>query len=379
MVLDPTNVTVMATETARELAYRALLRIDHDGAYANLLVPSMLAESRLLDRDRRFVTELVYGTTRMRRACDVSVDRFVVREPDPEIRTILRLGAYQLMYAGVAVHAAVGETVELAPKPVRGFINAVLRKVAAQPVPNWPSVAAELSYPDWIVSRLQQELGDERALAALARMNEAPTVTMREDGYTQDLSSQWVAALVGATAGDRVLDVCSAPGGKATAMAASGAFVVAGEVQAHRARLVLDNARRLGLAVPVVGADGTRPPFAPSTFDRVLVDAPCSGLGALRRRPDSRWHIEPSDVTELAALQREILEACAPLVVVGGVLVYSVCTLTAEESIDHPVPAGFEALESPGEAWEPYGDGARALPQTADTDGMVMRRWRRLT
>jgi 16S rRNA (cytosine967-C5)-methyltransferase len=369
----------MATETARELAYRALLRIDHEGAYANLLVPSLLADSRLLDRDRRFVTELVYGTTRMRRACDVSVDRFIVREPDPEIRTILRLGAYQLMYAGVAVHAAVGETVELAPKPVRGFINAVLRKVAAQPIPKWPSVAAELSYPDWIVTRLQAELGTDRALESLARMNEAPTVTMREDGYTQDLSSQWVAALVGAGRGERVLDVCSAPGGKATAMASTGAFVVAGEVQAHRARLVVENARRLGLVLPVVGADGTQPPFAPDSFDRVLIDAPCSGLGALRRRPDSRWHIEPDDVTELAALQRAILSACAPLVVVGGVLVYSVCTLTAEESIDHPMPAGFEPLETPGDAWEPYGDGARVLPQTADTDGMVIRRWRRVT
>lgn len=372
-------VSCLATETARELAYEALLRIEHEGAYANLLVPSLLSGSRLLDRDRRFVTELVYGTTRMRRACDVSVDRFIVREPDPEIRTILRLGAYQLMYAGVAAHAAVAETVELAPKPVRGFINAVLRKVAAQPIPPWPSRAAELSYPDWIVNRLQSELGTDRGIEALERMNVAPTVTVREDGYTQDLSSQWVAELVGARAGERILDVCSAPGGKATALARSGAFVVAGEVQAHRARLVVDNAARLGLSVPVVGADGCEPPFRPASFDRVLIDAPCSGLGALRRRPDSRWNIEESDVHDLAALQARILASCAPLVVPGGTLVYSVCTLTAEESIDHPVPDGFEALPAPETPWEPYGDGARILPQVSDTDGMVIRRWRRVS
>lgn len=367
----------LEAETARDLAYHALLRIDHDDAYANLLVPALLGESRLHDRDRRFVTELVYGTTRMRRACDASIDRFVVRDPDPEIRTLLRLGAYQLMYAGVAPHAAVGETVTLAPKPVRGFINAVLRKIAASPMPPWSSVAAELSYPDWVVERLVSELGEDRALEALRRMNEPGAVTTREDGYVQDRSSQWVAELVGAQSGERVFDVCSAPGGKATAMARSGAFVVAGEVQGHRARLVVRNSERLGLGVAVVGADGVSPPFADDTFDRVLIDAPCSGLGALRRRPDARWHIEPSDLEDLVSLQRRILSACAPLVRTGGTLVYSVCTLTAAESIDHAVPGGFVALDPPEDPWEAYGDGARLLPQTADTDGMVIRRWQR--
>jgi len=378
MALAPVRVMSLAAETARDLAYEALLRIDHDGAYANLLLPSLLGESRLHDRDRRFVTELVYGTTRMRRACDASIDRFVVRDPDPEIRTLLRLGAYQLMYAGVAPHAAVGETVALAPKPVRGFINAVLRKIAGAPLPPWSSLAAELSYPDWVVDRLIAELGEGAAVDALRRMNEPGAVTMRDDGYVQDRSSQWVADLVGAQAGECVFDVCSAPGGKATAMARAGAFVVAGEVQGHRARLVVRNAERLGLRVPVVGADGVDPPFAPETFDRVLIDAPCSGLGALRRRPDARWHVEPQDVDDLVALQRRILDACSVLVKAGGTLVYSVCTLTAAESIDHPVPAGFQALEPPAEPWETYGDGGRLLPQTADTDGMIIRRWRRI-
>jgi len=367
----------LARETVRAVAYRALCRIDHEGAYANLLLASMLESSHLSDRDRRFVTELVYGTTRMRRACDASIDRFVVQQPDATTRTLLRLGAYQLMYAGVPPHAAVGETVRLAPQRVRGFVNAVLRRIAAVPLPPWPGVAAELSYPDWIVGRLVVELGERDAMESLRRMNEPATVTVRDDGYVQDRSSQWVAELVGALSGERVLDVCAAPGGKATAMAQSGAFVVAADLQAHRARLVASNAERLGANVAVLVADGTRPPFPDSSFDRVLIDAPCSGLGSLRRRADARWHIQPDDITTLARTQRALLDACAPLVRPGGTLVYSVCTLTAEESIDHPVPAGFRPVSDVLAPWMPYGDGARLLPHVADTDGMVIRRWRR--
>ncbi len=114
--------------SARAVAYRALLRIDHDGAYANLLLRSTLDRSSLDERDRRFVTELVNGTTRRRRACDALIDRFVAAEPSPELRTLLRLGAYQLTFADVPAHAAVGETVGLAPKRSRGFVNAVLRQ-----------------------------------------------------------------------------------------------------------------------------------------------------------------------------------------------------------------------------------------------------------
>ena len=262
---------------ARQLAYRCLQRIDHDGAYANLLLQSELGKSRLSERDRGFVTELVYGTTRMRRGCDALIDRFLVKEPQPALRTLLRLGAYQLHFAGVAAHAAVGETVELAPKAARGFVNAILRRVGDTPM-EWPNDAVRLSYPDWIVSRLQAELGDE-AEAAMSRMNEPAPVSIRDDGYRQDLASQWVAAAVEALPGERILDLCAAPGGKATAMAASGAFVVAADLQMHRARLIR--------GVPVVVGDAAAPPFPQSTFDKVLIDAPCSGLGALRRRADA--------------------------------------------------------------------------------------------
>lgn len=363
---------------ARKVALDALRRIESDGAYANLVAAAELDGSGLSDMDRRFVTELVQGTTRMRRSCDAQIDRFVLDPPDAATRTLLRLGTYQLVHAGVAPHAAVSETVALAPKRVRGFVNAVLRKVAAAE-PAWPSDAARLSQPDWIVERLIAELGHDDAIAAMERMNEPPPVTERADGYVQDLSSQWVAAAVEAGAGERVLDLAAAPGGKATALAATGAQVVAADSRASRARLLATNAARLGSPLAVVVADGRTPPWRPDGFDAVLLDAPCTGLGALRRRADARWRITPEAVGELAGLQRELLAASAPLVRPGGRLVYSVCTLTAAESIDHPVPEGFEVddREPPEGEWRRYGHGWRVLPHDADTDGMVLLRYRR--
>ena len=367
--------------SARALALRCLQRIDLDGAYANLVLSSELGNSRLDQRDKAFVTELVAGTTRMRRACDALIDRFVLSEPDPTIRTLLRLGAFQLHFAQVAPHAAVSETVELAPQRARGFVNAVLRSIVRTPMV-WPDDATRLSYPAWLYDRLKDEL-DVEAVPAMEAMNIAPPVTIREDGYTQDRSSQWVAAAMRAETGERVLDVCAAPGGKATAMAArrghaDGAFVVAADLSPARAGLVAANAKRLDAALATVVADGTRPPFAPASFDRVLVDAPCSGLGALRRRADARWRIEASTITQLGGLQRELLAATAPLVRPGGALVYSVCTITAEESIDHDTPDGFEVDPTPPEGtWTPFGRGWRVLPHHDDTDGMVLIRYRR--
>ena len=364
------------TATARSTALDALQRIDHEGAFANLLLPKVLERSKLGEQDRRFTTELVYGTTRMRRACDALVDRFCLTEPEPAVRTLLRLGAYQLHFAGVAPHAAVSETVGLAPPKARGFVNAVLRRVSTAPMV-WPDEATRLSYPDWIVDRVCAELGDEEGLAALERMNDPPPVSARGDGYVQDVASQWVAGLVPARDGDVVLDVCAAPGGKATAIAAAGAFVIAADLQPHRAELIAKNARRLGHPIPVITADGRIPPFRAATFDHVLIDAPCSGLGALRRRPDARWRIERSDVTELADLQQQLLDAAAPLVKRGGTLTYSVCTLTAEESIDHRRPPSLEVVTVPlPQPWALYGDGYRLRPQDADTDGMVVLRYR---
>ncbi|MFK8026071.1 MAG: transcription antitermination factor NusB [Ilumatobacter sp.] len=378
---NPTSRSA-ARKKARGVALEVLRRIEDDGAYANLVLGPALDASSLSEQDRKFVTELVYGSTRMRRACDAVVDRFASQPPDDQTRSILRLGVYQLVYADVPAHAAVSATVDLAPQKTRGFVNAVLRRVADFDVTTmaWPSAAAKLSFPEWIVDALNADLGAE-ALPALERMNVAPPVAERPDGYVQDLASTWVAYSMGAAVGERVLDMCSAPGGKATAMAHSGASVVAADRQAHRASLVQQNAERLDLDLPVVTADGTRPPFRPGTFDAVLLDAPCSGLGALRRRADARWRITPDDVADLARLQAQLLTAAASMVAPGGRLVYSVCTLLDVESVDHATPDGFEvdAAEPPSGRWRAHRQGWRVLPHDADTDGMVMIRYRRPT
>ena len=358
--------------TARELALDALDRIDRDGAYANLVLPELLGRTGLEARDRHFATELVYGTTRMRRACDFLADRFLTRELDVRVRNALRLGAYQLHFLGMPPHAAVGETVEVAPKAARGLVNAVLRRVAGAPVA-WPDDATRLSYPDWIVEVLTADLGAAAAVATLEVMNTAPPVTERTDGYTQDLASQWVAEAVGAQAGERVADVCAAPGGKAMLLAATGARVVAADIRVARVGLIRSNAPDLA----VLAADAARPPFAPGSFDRVLVDAPCSGLGTLRRRPDARWRIDAASPERLGAVQRRLVDAAVSLLRPGGTLVYSVCTLTDAETlaVDSHLATAHPSLVPepvPDGPWEPVGRGSRLLPQTADTDGMYL-------
>jgi len=370
----------MSDRSARRVALDVLRRIEQDGAYANLVLGPVLASSGLSLADRRFVTDLVYGSTRMRRACDALVDRFVTSPPDPSTRSVLRLGAYQLCYAGVPAHAAVSETVGLAPKRTRGFVNAVLRKVARTPLEEmiWPSDGARLSYPDWIVKAFHDEVGDE-AEASLERMNRPPPVTERDDGYVQDRSSQWVAEAIDVRNGEKVLDLCAAPGGKATAIAALGGSVVANDRRHRRSLLVNENALKLDLDIAVVTGDGTDPPMRPESFAAVLVDAPCSGLGALRRRADARWRMKPAEIENLAKLQAELLAAASILVEPAGRLVYSVCTITAAESIDHATPDGFEvdpAKPAIGQ-WRPFGQGWRVLPHDADTDGMVLLRYRR--
>jgi 16S rRNA (cytosine967-C5)-methyltransferase len=368
----------------RALALRALQRID-DGAYANLALPGLLDRSGLALADRGLVTELVYGTTRMRRACDWLVDRFLVKPPDPLTRAALRLGAYQLEFLRTPPHAAVDETVAVTPGRTRGLANAVLRRVAdaGHPgeggAPGWPGDAVRLSYPDWIVERLVADLGRGRALGALEAMNVGGVATTRADGYVQDRASQWVAAALQPGPGERVVDLCAAPGGKATAMAEAGPrLVVAIDVRAARAAVIAENANRLGTrAVVTVVADGTSPPLRPGCADRVLVDAPCSGLGVLHRRPDARWRIGVQDVSSLAALQRRLLDAAIALVAPGGLLAFSVCTLTTEETTDvdrwmaERLPA-LRSLPPPGPPWEPAGRGARLLPQAAGTDGMFL-------
>jgi len=368
---------------ARRVAADLLVRVDRDQAYANVLVPKTLDGSGLSDRDRGFVTELVYGTLRRRRACDHLVDRFLHQpEVDPPVRALLRLGAYQLVFLGTPPHAAVSATVAVAPKKVRGLVNAVLRRVAEHE-PGWPDDATRLSYPDWILARMTDDLGEHDAREALEAMNQPASARTRPDGYVQDLASEWVADEVEAAAGQRVVDLCAAPGGKATAMAATGAFVVAGDRGAGRVRLLAANAARWGHGrTAAVRADAAVAPLRSAGFPRVLVDAPCSGLGAFRRRPDARWRMDEAGVERLAALQRRILGEAVRLVEPGGILVYSVCTMTTAETLaidrwlarEHP---DLEAVAPTGSHWRSWGRGGLVLPQDHDTDGMAVFRYRR--
>jgi 16S rRNA (cytosine967-C5)-methyltransferase len=370
-----------AGSEARRLALQALVATD-GGGRANAVLAGLLAGSRLPGRDRALVTELVYGTCRRRRSCDWLVDRHTRGRLDPEVRAALRLGAYQLAWMRVPPHAAVSATVAAVDGPGRSVVNAVLRRVADDLAAGrvaWPDPGTELSYPDWIVARLESDLGPAAGRAALVAMNAPGAGTTRPDGYAQDRASQQVAAHVGAQPGERILDLCAAPGGKATALAGAGpALVVAADISAPRAAVLAANAARLGAAaVQTVVADGTHPPWPAGSFDRVLVDAPCSGLGVLRRRPDARWRVQPADIDRLADLQRRLLAAAIPLVRPGGTLMYCVCTLTRQEtaSVDRwlaRTAPQLVPLPPPGAPWQPKGRGALLLPQAAGTDGMYV-------
>jgi 16S rRNA (cytosine967-C5)-methyltransferase len=418
----------VSARSARVLALDALVRVE-DGAYAQVLLPAMLRGSGLRDRDRAFATDLVYGTLREQRRLDdllAMTAKRPIHRLDPPVRAALRLGAYQLLH-GVPRHAAVSETVDAlgARSPrARGFANGVLRALSriGPPFPEPADPAVALSYPDWLVARLEDDLGPDDARAALAAMNEPAAVTLRttdpdaverelraadvevargalvpsslvvrgvgdpaalaavREGRAtpQDQASQALVEVVDPQPDDLVADVAAAPGGKATALAARAARVVALDVAAGRLRLVSEAARRLDLDnLDAVVADGRALPLRAGLFDRVLLDAPCSGLGVLRRRPDARWRVTEASIAELAALQRDLLAGAAKLVRPGGVLVYSVCTVTHAETVaidewaaDHL--SGFDALAPPGAPWRPHGRGALLLPQDAGTDGMFV-------
>ena len=357
------------------------MRVDADGAYADVALPAALSESRLDRRDRAMVTELVYGVTRRRRALDWALDAFLVSPPPLRARAALRMGAYQLLEMGTPPHAAVSATVSVAPRQFQGLVNAVLRRVAVAGAPQWPDEPTRLSYPDWIFDTLTTDLGPDAAVDAMQAMNSPATTHRRLDGYVQDISSQLVVDSIDVADGDIVADLCAAPGGKATALSGRGAVVAAVDVHPGRVRLILENRARLEAAsMRVLVGDGRRPPLRSGAFDVVLVDAPCSGLGALRRRPDARWRIEQASVARLAALQGELLAAAVDLLRPGGRLVYSVCTLTAAETLSVAARASLddrlEILPPPGGTWHGHGSGAIMLPG-ADFDGMAMFCWRR--
>jgi 16S rRNA (cytosine967-C5)-methyltransferase len=376
-------------DPARRVAYDVLRAVDERDAYANLLLPALLDERGITGRDAALATELTYGTLRGRGSYDAVLaacsDRPLAKL-DPPVREVLRLGTHQLLGTRVGSHAAVNTSVDLTkevagPGP-SGFVNAVLRRVATRDLDQWMSVlapgdkvadlAVRYSYPEWIIDSIAAAL-DGDLVAALAAGNERPVVTfaavpgaplpadasparwspygftMPGRGDTRDLiatgdyavqdEASQLAALALARAplhGDdaRWLDMCAGPGGKARLLhglaAEHGARLAAGELHEHRARLVR---KAVGTASAVV-ADGRAAPFGTATFDRVLLDAPCTGLGALRRRPEARWRKTPADLPGLVALQRDLLRAALELVRPGGVVGYVTCSPVLAETRD---------------------------------------------
>ena len=405
----PREEAAVSVAPARRAAYDVLRRVFEDDAYADRALRS--ASKGLDDRDRALARQLAFGAVQRVRALDHAIETLgkrPVRKLDAPVLAALRLGAYQLAYLdGVPTYAAVNESVELvrAARLERAvpFTNAVLRRVGDGIVPLLallPEGPLKHSYPDWIWDVWRRDLGEEEALALMRAQNEPAPLVVRHvwgqtpDGSETDVPGAWEvqrvdeAALaegriwpqskgsqlaglaVGSRDGERVLDLCAAPGGKATMLAGE---VVAVELNEARARELEENVRRLGAAnVTVVQADGRALPPELTGFDRALVDAPCSGLGVLASRPDLRWRSQP-----LPELQLELLLAAAARVRPGGTVVYSVCTINADES-EAVVDASGLRVE-PIEEWPQFRHARRpeflqTLPHVHRTSGFFIAR-----
>jgi 16S rRNA (cytosine967-C5)-methyltransferase len=418
-------------------------------AYANLLLPQLLRERDLDERDAAFATQLAYGALRAQGTLDAVLARLVDRplsDLDPRVLDLLRLGAYQLLDLRVPAHAAVATTVDLTRAIVgagaSGLVNAVLRKVATGgDRAAWLAeldgdaeqrLALASDHPLWIVRAWREALGgaDDLEAALLAddlapevhlvarRLDRAALVAESggeagpwsphavrlgggdpgrlpsvRDGRAgvQDEGSQLAALLLTRAPLDGPdaawLDMCAGPGGKAALLAAvrpSGVRLAAADRAPHRAELVR---RALGDAddVEVLVADGRRPPWAPGSFDRVLLDAPCTGLGALRRRPEVRWRRTPDDVPPLAELQAELLDGALASVRPGGVVAYVTCSPHTAETVSvveaaaarddvEVLPVAPLFPEVPGMARGAYG---QLWPHRHGTDAMFMALLRR--
>jgi 16S rRNA (cytosine967-C5)-methyltransferase len=403
-------------------------RVFEQGAYADRALRRVT--ERLDGRERAFATQLAYGTVQRKGTLDFLAARFAKRpaeQLDAPVLAAIRLGLYQLAYLdGVPAHAAVDESVELvkadAPRAA-GFVNAVLRKgagearalVASLPDDTPEQAAIAHSVPRWLAGMWFEQLGAQDARALLAASNRpaehalranALVLTARElqaalpvathlgqeppesvvadapfDAHGSSLfaagallpqsrASQLVARAVDPQPGERILDLCAAPGGKTTHLAAlmgDAGEIVAVERNGDRAEQLRATAARMHTtSVRVVHADAAA--YAADGFDRVLVDPPCSGLGTLRSRPDLRWRTDPAQIQALVAEQRVILDAAVAALKPGGRLVYSTCTISAmenERQIRARPDLEVETVRT-------------TFPHVDDTDGFFIATMRRL-
>lgn len=439
-------------DPARTAARDVLRAVRRDDAYANLLLPRLLRERRITERDAAFATELTYGASRTLGLLDAIISSAADRPIDAidgDVLDLLRLGAYQLLRTRVATHAAVATTVDMAREEFgsgrAGFVNAVLRRVSEVDEDGWiarlqPDAAADPignlafrhAHPEWIAQAFADALGEragelpdllaadnarpelhlvarpgaitaeELALSTGGEVGPYSPYAVHLDGAgdpgridavrdrmasVQDEGSQLVvlalerAQLVGPDGG-RWLDLCAGPGGKAALLGAladiEGARVDAVEPSTHRAELVRTAVDGLPVEVHVV--DGRDSGLDPG-YDRVLVDAPCTGLGALRRRPEARWRRTEEDLRDLTRLQRELLAAAVDLVRPGGVIAYSTCSPHLSETMRITADAtrrfGLEPLDTAGALAEvpdagAFGGAAQLWPHRHGTDGMFV-------
>lgn len=374
----------MKISPARSAAFGVLLRVEAEKAFTSVLLPQR--EEALSDIDRGLCHELVLGTLRRQVYLDRIMDHFSRgKKLDIEVRVALRLGIYQLYFLDkIPAYSAINESVDLVQaarkSSAKGFVNAILRR-ASEKRPNLSfvdeteRVSVETSHPRWLIERWTQQFGAGEASAIAVANNENPATWFRllkdptaelrttleiarespnvpgcysiaghgamlnrhaEHGeiYLQDEGSQMIAYLFRDTAGP-ILDVCAAPGGKAGLIASlqPNSQVVAGDLHGSRVRHLAENCRRQGAAVDVVQHDAVGGlPFGEGRFWAVLVDAPCSGTGTIRRNPEIRYHLEPNDLIELQTKQLAILKNASKVVRPGGVLVYSTCSLEMDEN-----------------------------------------------
>ena len=376
--------------SARLLAYDLVSQVNRNGAYANLRLPELLSESGLELRDRAFATELSYGTLRMQGKHDYAIAKKADRklaELDEKIVDLLRIGIHQIFEMRVPIHAAVGETVEVA-RAVAGeskasYVNALLRAISndldmyeelkSDPsIPEIQKLEILYSHPAWIISAYFDQLKDWTAVETLLRLNNIPVAphivawpgksTVAEilevggeklpignfsvlsnrlpNEYSaikdkragiQDMGSQLVAEIFFATKGDaslKWLDLCAGPGGKAALLhnllqdRGEGDTFLANEPTSHRAELVA----RVVPKNKVISKDGRDSESFGEKYDRILIDAPCSGLGALRRRPEARWRRTLSDLKELLPLQRELIDSAYTMLNPGGIIGFATCS-----------------------------------------------------
>jgi 16S rRNA (cytosine967-C5)-methyltransferase len=393
----------MKESTPRRIAVDILNRVEEDGAFAGPLLDAALSRPVLANpADRGLLTELVYGTLRMKGRLDWVIGelyRGSAAELETTVLNILRTGLYQLRFTDrIPPFAAVNEAVEIArdlAPAAAGLVNAILRNSLRKgDAFAWPdmaenpekAIAVLHSHPPWLVSRLVAARGVEETIAVCRTNNTVPSLALRvnslkasrggaiaallEEGLTaeearfspdgitlaspaaalrkgacyrggliriQDEASQLVARLVAPESGERLLDLCAGSGGKTLHLAAimgNSGSITALDLQPARLRMLREEAKRLGVTIVETRPGDAAEPVESfrGTFDRVLLDAPCSGLGTLRRNPEIRWRIAPADINRCMELQNMLLARAAKYVRPGGRLVYSVCTVTPEEN-----------------------------------------------